>query len=68
MAEIRVEERRRSLGWLWALLALLVIAAVAYWFLFMNGSVSADTAPATSSLPGAAELAAHAAGILTRAA
>lgn len=34
MAEIRVEPRRRSLGWLWALLVLIVIGALAYYFLY----------------------------------
>lgn len=68
MAEIRVEERKRSLGWLWALIALLVIAAVAYYFLFMSGSVTVDTTPETGALPGAAGLAAHAVALFTRAA
>ena len=53
MAEIRVEPKRRSLAWLWILLALAAIAAVA-WYL-MNGGVRTvdDDAPAattTSSL------------------
>lgn len=32
MAEIRVEKEKRGLGWLWALLALLVLALIAWWF------------------------------------
>ena len=33
MAEIRIERKRRSLGWLWLLLALLLVAALAWYFL-----------------------------------
>lgn len=33
MAEIRVEERRRGLGWLWALVLVLLVALAAWWFL-----------------------------------
>lgn len=51
MAEIRVEPKRRSLAWLWVLLALAVVALVA-WYL-LNGGVTtvngADTGPATTS-------------------
>ena len=37
MAEIRVERTpKRGLGWLWALLLVLVLAAVA-WYLWSNG-------------------------------
>lgn len=68
MAEIRVEERRRSLGWLWALLALLVIGALAYYFLFMNQPEATAPATTTSSLPVSVELAARALAGLARAA
>lgn len=34
MAEIRVEPRRRSLAWLWILIAIVIIAALAYYFLY----------------------------------
>ena len=49
MAEIRVEPKRRSLAWLWALLALAIVAAVA-WYL-MNGGVRTldDDGPATTT-------------------
>ncbi len=33
MAEIRVEEKRGGLGWLWALLLVLLVAVAAWWFL-----------------------------------
>jgi hypothetical protein len=37
MAEIRVERaQKRGLGWLWALLLVLLLAAVA-WYLWANG-------------------------------
>ena len=55
MAEIRVEPKRRSLAWLWILLVLAVIAAVA-WYLYNQGVVgvrSVDTPP-TSALPSGA--------------
>jgi hypothetical protein len=40
MAEIRVEPRRRSLAWLWILLALIVVGGLVYYFLYYrNGSV-----------------------------
>lgn len=38
MAEIRVEQKRRSLAWLWLLLAL-AVAAVAFWY-FNNDGVN----------------------------
>lgn len=38
MAEIRVEPRRRSMAWLWILLALVIIAGIAYYvFYYRNG-------------------------------
>lgn len=45
MAEIRIEQKRRSLGWLWLLLALLVVAALAWYFLY-PGRTPAPTTPA----------------------
>ena len=48
MAEIRVEQKRRSLGWLWLLLALVVIAAVAWWFWSQNGG-RVDTGTGTGT-------------------
>jgi len=46
MAEIKVEPKRRGLGWLWAIIALVVIAA-AVWY-FMRTSTAAP-APAAQS-------------------
>jgi hypothetical protein len=38
MAEIRVEPRRRSMAWLWAILALAIVAGVVYYvFFYGNG-------------------------------
>jgi hypothetical protein len=34
MAEIRVEPRRRSFAWLWALLILVVLGGLAYYILY----------------------------------
>lgn len=39
MAEIRVAPRKKGHGWVWLLLALLVIAAVVY-FLYVNGTLN----------------------------
>lgn len=61
MAEIRVEKEKRSLGWLWALLALLLLALLAWWFLTQRptGPAPADTiapidtvAPVDTVVPG----------------
>ena len=50
MAEIRVEPKRRSMAWVWVLLALAVAAAV-FWYLNNDGVNQVDTVPATSALP-----------------
>ncbi len=57
MAEIRVEPKRRSLAWLWVLLALALVAAVA-WYLSNDGvnQVDVQTAPTSSSAPATSEL------------
>ena len=46
MAEIRVEEKRRGLGWLWAIIVLALIGA-AVWY-FMNSRAVPATSPADS--------------------
>jgi hypothetical protein len=43
MAEIRVEPKRRSMAWLWIVLALVVLAA-AGWFV-MNGGIQIGGTP-----------------------
>ena len=48
MAEIRVEQKRRSLAWLWVLLAV-AVAAVAYWY-FNNDGVNQVDVQQTGSL------------------
>ncbi len=53
MAEIRVEPKKRSLAWLWVLLALAVIALVA-WYLMNDGVNQVDVNPTTSMAPAAA--------------
>lgn len=49
MAEIRVEKEKRSLGWLWALLALLLLALAAWWFLTQR--TDPVPAPADTTAP-----------------
>ena len=49
MAEIRVEQKRRGLGWLWLLLALVIIAAVVWWFWSQNGG-RVDTGTGTGAV------------------
>ena len=41
MAEIRVEERKRGMGWLWGLIAL-VIVALLLWYFMSTGDPAAD--------------------------
>ena len=36
MAEIRVEPRRRTAAWVWLLVALLIVAGVAYYVFYYN--------------------------------
>ncbi|MGZ8376778.1 MAG: hypothetical protein ACXWZS_17845 [Gemmatirosa sp.] len=50
MAEIRVEPKRRSMAWLWVLLAL-ALAALVFWYLNNDGVDQVDTVPATSAVP-----------------
>ena len=48
MAEIRIEQKRRGLGWLWLLLALIIVAILAWYFLYPG---RAAPAPATGAPP-----------------
>jgi hypothetical protein len=52
MAEIRIEPKRRGLGWLWLLLALIIVAALAWYFLYPGRTPPPATgaAPATGAL------------------
>ena len=52
MAEIRVEERRRSLSWLWALIAL-VIVALLIWFFMAGAGDQVEPVDPTLPEPGA---------------
>jgi hypothetical protein len=47
MAEIRIEQKRRGLGWLWLLLALIIVAALAWYFVYPGRT----SAPATTAQP-----------------
>jgi hypothetical protein len=51
MAQIRVEEKRSGLGWLWALIVLVVVALMAWYLVTNRGAVS--TAPAAPAAPAA---------------
>lgn len=48
MAEIKVERERSGLGWLWALIILVLIAAGLWFFMRSSRAVPATTAPADS--------------------
>ena len=48
MAEIKVERERSGLGWLWALIILVVIAAGLWFFMRSSRAVPATAAPADS--------------------
>ena len=62
MAEIHVEQRKGGLGWLWLLIALIVIGAAVWYFLTRDQTAGpADTtrpAPTSMYLPASARLAA----------
>lgn len=47
MAEIKIEPKRGGLGWLWAIIALVLIAA-AVWYLMNRGTAPATASPADS--------------------
>jgi multidrug resistance efflux pump len=50
MAEIRIERKRRGLGWLWLLLALLIVAGLAWYFLYPGRAAPTTTgAPTTGA-------------------
>ena len=40
MAEIRVEPRRRSMAWLWILLALIVVGGLVYYFVYYRSATA----------------------------
>jgi hypothetical protein len=51
MAEIRIERKRRGLGLLWLFLALVIVAVLAWYFLYPGGTTTAPaSAPPTGSL------------------
>ena len=47
MAEIKVEPKRGGLGWLWALLAV-VLLAIIVWYFMRDSDVAPVTTPADS--------------------
>jgi hypothetical protein len=52
MAEIRIDRKERGLGWLWLLLALVVVAVLAWYFLYPGRTTTAPAAapPTTGAL------------------
>ena len=58
MADIRVvREKRRSMGWIWVVVLLLVLAAVAYWLWStgrLNDMTGGRTPPPAAGTTGAA--------------
>ncbi|HEU4630533.1 MAG TPA: hypothetical protein VFS08_12360 [Gemmatimonadaceae bacterium] len=53
MAEIRVEQKRGSLAWLWILLVLLLVALGVWYFMGMPGVNDAGAAGDSTAVPGA---------------
>ena len=53
MAEIRVEQKRRSLAWLWILLVLALVAAAVWYFYFNGGTIRTDTGARVGPAAGA---------------
>jgi hypothetical protein len=49
MAEIKVEPKRGGLGWLWALIALVVIAAAVWYFMSSSRPAPVPAAPTDST-------------------
>lgn len=48
MAEIKVEPKRGGLGWLWAIILLVLLAVAAWYFLNNSRAVPATPTPADS--------------------
>jgi hypothetical protein len=48
MAEIKVEPKRSGLGWLWAIIVLVLVGVVA-WYLMTQRAAPATTVPADST-------------------
>ena len=55
MAEIKVEPKRSGLGWLWAILLLVVVGVVA-WYFMTQRAAPATTVPADSTRTSLLEL------------
>jgi ABC-type polysaccharide/polyol phosphate export permease len=47
MAQIRIEQKRSSLGWLWVIIALIIIGVI-IWYLLGRGTAATETTNTTS--------------------
>jgi Na+/proline symporter len=52
MAEIRVEQRKRGMGWLWPLIALIIVLLL-IWFFMAGADDPVEPVGAPASEPGA---------------
>jgi hypothetical protein len=62
MAEIKVEPKRGGLGWLWAII-LLVVAGVLVWYFMTQRAAPTTTVPADSTRTSTIELPMHRAAL-----
>ena len=66
MAEIKIERKGRGLGWLWLFLALVVVALLAWYFLYPGRSTTepATASPTTGSIDSGPSLRYEVAGLI----
>ncbi len=49
MAQIQIEERRRGLGWLWAIIAIVILALIVWYFAAGNDASDVNDTPTTTA-------------------
>lgn len=49
MAQIKIERKRTSLGWLWVLIVLIIIAIIAWFVIGRTGATTSNAAPTTAA-------------------
>ena len=47
MAQIRIEQKRSSLGWLWVIIALIIVGVIV-WYLLGRGTAATESPKTTS--------------------